>query len=68
MAKCGSDAFDLAQRGERMNVAAVIQHTSGEYLGLIEDQDVAGFNVILRACDRVDKLFGRVFADLKASV
>ena len=37
MAKCGSDAFDLAQRGERMNVAAVIQHTSGEYLGLIED-------------------------------
>lgn len=37
MAKCGSDAFELAQRGDPMNVAAVIQHTSGEYLGLIED-------------------------------
>lgn len=34
---CG-DAFDLANRtGEAMNVVAVIQHTAGEYLGLIED-------------------------------
>ncbi len=34
---CG-DAFDLATRtGEAMNVVAVIQHTAGEYLGLIED-------------------------------
>ncbi len=32
------DAFSLAQRdGGQMNVVAVIQHTSGEYLGLIED-------------------------------
>ena len=32
------DAFSLAARGEApMNVVAVIQHTSGEYLGLIED-------------------------------
>ncbi len=32
------DAFRLAQRdGAPMNVVAVIQHTSGEYLGLIED-------------------------------
>jgi len=32
------DAFSLARRGEApMNVVAVIQHTSGEYLGLIED-------------------------------
>ena len=34
---CG-DAFDLATRtGTAMNVVAVIQHTAGEYLGLIED-------------------------------
>ena len=34
---CG-DAFDLANRnGEAMNVVAVIQHTAGEYLGLMED-------------------------------
>ena len=34
---CG-DAFDLARRsGTAMNVVAVIQHTAGEYLGLIED-------------------------------
>jgi GMP synthase-like glutamine amidotransferase len=32
------DAFDLARRdGAVMNVVAVVQHTSGEYLGLIED-------------------------------
>ena len=32
------DAFSLAGRdGAPMNVVAVIQHTSGEYLGLIED-------------------------------
>lgn len=35
---CGSDAFALAGRtGMAMNVLAVIQHTSGEYLGLMED-------------------------------
>ena len=35
---CGSDAFSLAGRtGMPMNVLAVIQHTSGEYLGLMED-------------------------------
>ena len=40
MAGCSKaeDAFSLARRGEvPMNVVAVIQHTSGEYLGLIED-------------------------------
>ncbi|MGB5625374.1 MAG: gamma-glutamyl-gamma-aminobutyrate hydrolase family protein [Woeseiaceae bacterium] len=40
MADCkdGSDAFVLASRGESpMNVVAVVQHTSGEYLGLMED-------------------------------
>ena len=38
MAECGNDAFALASRsGAPMNVVAVIQHTSGEYLGLIED-------------------------------
>ena len=40
MAECSSeaDAFQLASRGDSpMNVAAVIQHTSGEYLGLMED-------------------------------
>jgi len=35
---CGPDAFALAGRtGTPMNVVAVIQHTAGEYLGLIED-------------------------------
>ena len=40
MGECSkaSDAFKLAARGESaMNVVAVIQHTSGEYLGLMED-------------------------------
>ena len=40
MGECSSaaDAFKLAGRGETaMNVVAVIQHTSGEYLGLMED-------------------------------
>ena len=38
MAKCSPDAFAMAGRTETpMNVVAVIQHTSGEYLGLIED-------------------------------
>jgi GMP synthase-like glutamine amidotransferase len=40
MAGCSKaeDAFRLAERdGAAMNVAAVIQHTAGEYLGLIED-------------------------------
>lgn len=40
MGECSqaADAFKLAGRGETaMNVVAVIQHTSGEYLGLIED-------------------------------
>jgi GMP synthase-like glutamine amidotransferase len=37
---CGDrvTAFDLASRGDTpMKVVAVVQHTSGEYLGLIED-------------------------------
>ena len=40
VAGCSSaeDAFQLARRdGAVMNVVAVIQHTAGEYLGLIED-------------------------------
>ena len=38
MAECSPDAFALANRTETpMNVVAVIQHTSGEYLGLMED-------------------------------
>jgi GMP synthase-like glutamine amidotransferase len=40
MADCKSskDAFVLAARGDApMNVVAVVQHTSGEYLGLMED-------------------------------
>ena len=40
MADCKdtNDAFTLAARGESpMNVVAVVQHTSGEYLGLMED-------------------------------
>jgi len=40
MAECSNsaDAFRLAGRGESpMNVVAVVQHTAGEYLGLIED-------------------------------
>ena len=40
MSGCSSaeDAFKLARRdGAAMNVVAVVQHTSGEYLGLIED-------------------------------
>ena len=40
MGECSNaaDAFKLAGRGESpMNVVAVIQHTSGEYLGLMED-------------------------------
>ena len=40
MGECSTaeDAFKLAGRGEApMNVVAVIQHTSGEYLGLMED-------------------------------
>jgi GMP synthase-like glutamine amidotransferase len=40
MADCkdNNDAFVLATRGESpMNVVAVVQHTSGEYLGLMED-------------------------------
>jgi GMP synthase-like glutamine amidotransferase len=37
-AKCSPDAFAMAGRTETpMNVVAVIQHTSGEYLGLMED-------------------------------
>jgi len=36
--KSGEDAFVLAARGDTpMNVVAVVQHTSGEYLGLMED-------------------------------
>jgi GMP synthase-like glutamine amidotransferase len=36
--ECGPDAFAMAGRTETpMNVVAVIQHTAGEYLGLIED-------------------------------
>jgi GMP synthase-like glutamine amidotransferase len=40
MAECSkaADAFKLAARGDApMNVVAVIQHTAGEYLGLMED-------------------------------
>lgn len=40
MAECSdcNDAFQLAGRtGAPMNVVAVVQHTAGEYLGLIED-------------------------------
>ena len=38
MPECSPDAFAMADRTETpMNVVAVIQHTSGEYLGLIED-------------------------------
>jgi GMP synthase-like glutamine amidotransferase len=40
MGECSkaADAFKLAGRGETaMNVVAVVQHTSGEYLGLMED-------------------------------
>ncbi|MEJ2172652.1 MAG: type 1 glutamine amidotransferase [Woeseiaceae bacterium] len=38
MSNCSPDAFALAGRGASpMNVVAVIQHTSGEYLGLMED-------------------------------
>jgi len=38
MSECSPDAFAMAGRGEMpMNVVAVIQHTSGEYLGLMED-------------------------------
>jgi GMP synthase-like glutamine amidotransferase len=38
MGECSPDAFAMANRTETpMNVVAVIQHTSGEYLGLIED-------------------------------
>jgi GMP synthase-like glutamine amidotransferase len=40
MAECSKadDAFKLAARGDSpMNVVAVIQHTAGEYLGLMED-------------------------------
>jgi len=36
--KCSPDAFAMAgHTNTPMNVAAVIQHTSGEYLGLMED-------------------------------
>lgn len=36
--KSGDDAFVLAAQGDSpMNVVAVVQHTSGEYLGLMED-------------------------------
>ncbi len=38
MPECSPDAFAMADRTESpMNVVAVIQHTSGEYLGLMED-------------------------------
>ena len=38
MSECSPDAFAMAGRTETpMNVVAVIQHTSGEYLGLMED-------------------------------
>ncbi len=38
MSECSPDAFVLADRGDTpMNVVAVIQHTSAEYLGLMED-------------------------------
>jgi GMP synthase-like glutamine amidotransferase len=38
MGECSPDAFSMAGRNESpMNVVAVVQHTSGEYLGLMED-------------------------------
>ena len=38
MPECSPDAFALAGRTETpMNVVAVLQHTAGEYLGLMED-------------------------------
>jgi len=38
MPECSPDAFAIANRtATPMNVVAVIQHTSGEYLGLMED-------------------------------
>ena len=38
MSECSPDAFAMANRTETpMNVVAVVQHTSGEYLGLMED-------------------------------
>ena len=38
MSECSPDAFAMADRTETpMNVVAVIQHTSAEYLGLMED-------------------------------
>jgi GMP synthase-like glutamine amidotransferase len=38
MSECSPDAFAMADRTETpMNVVAVIQHTAGEYLGLLED-------------------------------
>lgn len=38
MSKCSPDAFAMAGRtATPMNIVAVIQHTSGEYLGLMED-------------------------------
>ncbi len=38
MPECSPDAFAMAGSTETpMNVVAVIQHTSGEYLGLMED-------------------------------
>ncbi len=38
MSECSPDAFAMAGSTETpMNVVAVIQHTSGEYLGLMED-------------------------------
>ena len=38
MSECSPDAFAMADRTETpMNVVSVIQHTSGEYLGLMED-------------------------------
>ena len=38
MSECSPDAFAMAGRtGMPMNVVAVLQHTAGEYLGLMED-------------------------------
>lgn len=38
MSECSPDAFAMAGRTETpMNVVAVLQHTAGEYLGLVED-------------------------------
>ena len=38
MSECAPDAFAMANRtATPMNVVAVVQHTSGEYLGLMED-------------------------------